>query len=115
MSGPEDPQLHRGEIGPERIPSREEILSLLRSRCGDIEVAKERSDERGIYLLEAQGMDKKSGELTLYTYQRKGNFQGPNATDVTVIEAVYFGTDGVPCGGDTIAEIDSETNEWVDK
>ncbi len=99
-----------GEQGKERIPLREEIMSLIGKRCENPVVFNEPSDEQGIYLLEARSPD---GE-TEYVYRRKGTFPGNREAVKTVLEVVYC-DDGMPCGGDTLAEYNDAEGVWVEK
>ncbi len=119
MSGPEDLKLNRGETGPEHIPSREEILAKIGTRCERPEVLRERTDSKGIFLLEVCSAGEDPKEATIYVYQRKkssADRENPN-NDVGIMTTLgaYYYHDGECCSGDTIANYDSETNEWVEK
>lgn len=111
MNNPED--LPKVEQGSEHIPTREDVLAEIKKWCEKGEVVKELSDERGVYILEIIEPGEKSGESTLYAYQRAGTF-GKNSAVATVIEKVYL-VDDIPVGGDIIAEHNDATGEWIEK
>ncbi|MDO8516479.1 MAG: hypothetical protein Q7S28_04460 [bacterium] len=99
-----------GELNPERVLSREEVLSQIRSRCEGFEIERELEDADGIYLLEVKSSD----NTKRYIYQRKGSFSvGSKKIDsfATTIIAEDL-DDGY---ARTIADYNSETNEWVDQ
>lgn len=95
------------ETGPERILSREEVLSQLRSRCEKFEVERELEDARGIYLLEVLSADGSKR----FAYQRKGSFQGKIESAGTTIRVEWL-DDGY---AKTLADYDSATGEWVEQ
>lgn len=74
----------------------------------------ERSDERGMYYLEAKSPETKPGYYTVYVYLRKGTFPSGAFTPVTRLMAEEYAHGGVD-SGDDIAELDPSTNEWVFK
>ena len=102
----------QAEKGPERIPSREEVLAIIGRFAEGAVVVKERSDEQGLYLLEAEVKGEKPGETTEYSYMRKGEF-GNNSSQATKVNAVFY-ADGMPISGDSLAICDPETGEWRD-
>ena len=111
MTNPEE--VLKAEQGGERIFTGEEIMEQIKKRCEKAEFLRELKDGDGIYLFEAKEPGEKSGEYTIYLYKRKGTF-GKNSAAKTVIEKLYFEND-FPCGGDTIADYDEATGEWVEK
>lgn len=94
----------------ERISSREEILSQLGSRCEILKIERELSDEEGIYLLEVINKE----NTKRYTYQRMrllpGQPRGIESSGTTIRSEDL--DDGY---SRTIADYDSETNEWTDQ
>ncbi len=96
------------ETGPERILSREEILSEIRSWCENFEIERELADTEGIYLLE--GIDSENSKR--YIYQRKGSFpvgvKKIDALKTTIIEEYLDDS-----YASTVADYDPETNRWV--
>ncbi|MDO8302487.1 MAG: hypothetical protein Q7T18_04510 [Sedimentisphaerales bacterium] len=112
MSNSED--MPKIEQGKEHIPTGEQVMEQIKRRCEKAEFVRELKDDKGnIYLFEAQELGEKSGEFTLYAYQRAGTF-GKNSAAATVIEKVYFEND-MPVGGDIVAEHNDATGEWVEK
>ena len=74
-------------------------------------VARELSDDAGIYLVEATIPGENPGEVTEYRFERKGMY-GANQFSKTSITVVYYDTDGVPEGGKTLADYDEATSGW---
>ncbi len=95
------------EPNPERILSREEVLSELRSRCEGLEMGRELADADGIYLLEMMSPDK----ARRYIYQRKGLFAGKIGSAGTTLRSEDM-DDGY---SRTIADYDPATGEWIDQ
>lgn len=99
----------RGEFesdAVERVPSREEIDSILRELgLGKYTEVRSREDEKGFYLLEVTVLGEKPGEVTEYAFRRKGNYS-EFKTAGTDIQVTYY-EDEIPVGGTTVAS-------WVD-
>lgn len=106
--------MNQFEQKQERIPTREEVLDLIRRRAEGCTVLVERSDERGMYYLEAKSPETKPGYYTVYVYLRKGTFPNGSFTPITRLMAEEY-THGSVDSGDDIAELDPATNEWVYK
>lgn len=98
---------YKPEAGPERILSREEILSQLQGRCEKFDVERELSDADGIYLLEVMTKD----GTKRYTYQRKGAFDGKIESAGTTVRLEWM-DDGF---SKTLADFDPATGEWVEQ
>jgi hypothetical protein len=100
----------------EKIHTKEEILSVL-ARLevpADATVERELSDEQGITMFDVTIEGKNEGETIGYEYIRKGGHSGGsshNGTLVTGIDVVYY-ENGIPTGGDRVAEYDEQTGEW---
>jgi hypothetical protein len=98
------------ETSPERILTREEILSQIRSRCEHFEPERELRDEEGIYLLEVIASDNSKR----YTYQRQriipGQPQGVESAGTTIRSEDL--DDGY---SRTLADYDPRTNTWIDQ
>ena len=112
MGSPENPG--EQESIQERICTREEIVEKITSRCENPEVIRELSDEQGIYLLEVRSKGEDPNEGNLYLYKRRKEYTAGNEAPETCLEVVYY-SGGDPCGGDTLASLNPETGEWVDK
>jgi hypothetical protein len=95
------------EPNPERVLSREEVLSQLRSRCEGLKIERELADENGVYLLEMISPD----NAKRYVYQRKGLFIGKIESAGTTIRSEDL-DDGF---SRTIADYDPMTGEWIDQ
>ena len=94
------------EKGPERLPTRDEVLEVIGKLAENAQVVRELSDERGLYLLEAEVAGEKPGEIIEYGYLRKGQSPGhPNAAE-TAIHLTYY-QDGMPTGGYRVAYLDN--------
>jgi len=99
------------EKGPEKILTKEEVLEIISRFAENIIPVRELSDEQGLYLLEVSVPSEKVGEVTQYEYMRKGKFPNNNESLLTVIHVVYY-ENGIPVGGNDIANYNSETGEW---
>jgi hypothetical protein len=98
----------------EPVPTTAELKALLSEifEGKDFEVKRERSDEKGIYLLEAQLKGKDSeGYLVEVMYCRSGNFSETKSID-TRIDIAYFDTNGIPVGGRPLKILSN--GKWVD-
>ncbi len=106
----EDPTASQAESSPERIPSREEVISKLHSYCESFEIDLELADAEGVYLLRVRAADNSK----LFTYQRKGTFQA---------ESKEIGSAGTTIRSEdlddgyarTLADYNPATNEWVEQ
>ncbi len=100
----------------EKIHTKEEVVAVL-SRLGvpqDATVEREVSDEKGITMFDIVIEGKNEGETIGYEYIRKGGHtgeKGHNGTLVTGIDVVYY-ENGMPTGGDRVAEFNEEADEW---
>lgn len=103
----EGSKMDASETGPERILSREEILSQLRSRCENFDIERELADVLGVYLLEVLSPDR----TKRFVYQRKGTFGDKIESTGTTIRSEDL-DDGF---SRTIADYNPITGEWVDQ
>lgn len=101
------------EKGPERIPTKDEVMEVISRFAENTVPVRELSDEQGLYLLEVKIEGQNPGETTQYEYMRKGQFADGNQSLGTVIHVVFY-EDGVPCGGNDVANYNPETGEWVE-
>jgi len=102
------------EQGPERIPTREEVLSVISAHVENAErvsVIRELFDEQGLYFLEARLGAESEHDETRYEYMRKGVYPDGNASSETVVHVVFY-RDGEAVGGHNIAEYRDETGQW---
>ena len=102
--------MNASEMGPERIPSKEEVLSQIRSRCESFEIESELSDANGVYYLEAKASDNSKR----YIYQREGTFQG-NSKPNSALKTTLILEDLDDSYSRCIADYDSETGEWIEQ
>jgi len=104
------------EKGPERIPTREEVMAIILRVEREVIFVRELRDVDGeLYLLEVRTPDKSPGEYSEYLYVRKRRSPGwPDGTisTGTVILVTFYKND-IPCGGNNIADYNPETGEWV--
>ena len=100
------------EIGPEHIPSKEEVLEIIGKLMEGEEIflVREKYDEQGLYLFEVKTIDLESDESVHFEYRRKGkNPEGSTAE--TVINIEFY--EGEQCvGGHNVADYDSVTGLW---
>jgi hypothetical protein len=101
------------ETAPEFIPTKEEVLGVIKRHAENASFVRELSDSSGLYLLEAKAGGERSGEFIEYLYLRKGEFPNQNATAATHINVVYY-EDGVPVGGSNISNYNEQTGQWED-
>lgn len=101
------------EKGPERIPTKDEVLEMIARIAENAVPVRELSDEQGLYLLETKIEGDTPGETTQYEYRRKGQFPNGNQSLETVIHVVFY-QDEVPCGGHDLVNYNSETGEWIE-
>lgn len=103
------------EAGPERIPTKEEVMGIIARHAENATFVLERTDEQGIYYLEARCPGEKPGEFNEYTYTRKGAFPGAkhgNQARISTITIVYYDKDGVPVSGTQIADYNHSSQQW---
>ncbi|PIR87439.1 MAG: hypothetical protein COU11_00260 [Candidatus Harrisonbacteria bacterium CG10_big_fil_rev_8_21_14_0_10_49_15] len=100
---PSSEQVNSPEEKPEKIPSEQEVADLFKELLGGCEYkeVRKREDERGLYLWEISVPD--GGGVAEYVYRRKGNFKEVKSAS-TGVHVVYYDEDGIPCGGDSVAE-----------
>ena len=99
------------EKGPERIPTREEVLDVIARVAENASISRELSDDYGLYLLEARVEREKQGDTIQYEYMRKGRFPNHNEAVETAIYSVEY-ENGLPVGGEKVAIYKPETSEW---
>lgn len=99
------------EKGPERIPTKEEVLDIINHHVEGAVLVRELHDEQGLYLLEMKVTDKEEGEFSEYLYMRKGNHPNQNETMTTNISVIFY-EHGIPVGGNNIAEFIPESGLW---
>ena len=99
------------EKGPERIPTREEVLDVIARVAENASISRELSDDYGLYLLEARVEREKQGDTIQYEYMRKGRFPNHNEAIETSIYRVYYQDQEAIAGG-KIAVYLPETGEW---
>lgn len=98
---------------PERIPSKEEVLALIKNLAGGKELSERRilEDEQGVYVWE---LEVKTDEgMTEYGYMRKGphrQSENHGGALTTAIHATLFDADGMPYSGGNVAEL--VDGEW---
>lgn len=108
MTSPEESAFSRGEGGPERILSRDEIIAEISKHCESFEPERELSDEQGIYLLEVKATD----GSRRYTYQRKRLL--PDAPQGIESSGTTLRSEDLDDGySRTIADFNPNTGEWV--
>ena len=95
----------------EKICTKEEVMGIISNYAEGVAVVKELSDEKGLYLLEAEVAGKNPNEVIRYTYTRKGIFPNQNGASATVINRLDYEGD-MPVGGETIEELDEASGEW---
>lgn len=99
------------EKGPERIPTKGEVMEVISRFAENAVLVRELSDEKGLYLLEVKVENKESTESTLYRYARRGEYPDHNDSSETIIHVAYYEGE-VAVGGHDVAVYNSETNEW---
>lgn len=110
MSYEEGPKVNLSELGPERILSREEVLSQIRSRCEEFEIERELEDADGVYYLEVKAKDNSKR----YIYQRRGSFP-VDSKKIDSLKTTIISEDLDDGYARTIADYDSKTNKWIDQ
>lgn len=102
-----NPQPQEGS--PEQFPSKEEITSVFETILHGKEYKEVRvlSNESGVYVYEIE-VDLENGEKILYIYQKaKNDYRDKSLPDSArfsaSIHTMELGSDGIPCGGDTVA------------
>ncbi len=80
-----------------------------------LEVLRTLEDKDGIYLHEVVFIDE-TGDTTLYSYRRAGNYAELRAANTVIDAAYYMGSlkDDVCIGGDTLSNYDESTDQWTD-
>ncbi|MDQ3014609.1 MAG: hypothetical protein M3Q73_01965 [bacterium] len=102
------------EKGPERIPSKAEVMEVIAKRVESVEkqeTLREINDEQGLKLLDLRFEGKEPGETVEFLYTRAGVLPNGVPTALTSIEVSYY-QDGDCVGGDRIAVLDPTTGVW---
>jgi hypothetical protein len=101
---PESPRPEAPEAKKERVPTREEVLDLIREAApGEYKETRSREDETGLYLLDLEFAGEKPGETTEYSYIRAGRYKEGGSTTTTI--SITFYEDSMPVGGKTYADL----------
>ena len=101
------------EKSQERNPTKSEVLEVISRFTENTVLVRELSDRQGLYLLETK-KDGDEGEYAEYLYLRKGKFPNGQEAEVTTITIAHC-KDGIPFTGGTLADYDSQKNEWKTK
>ena len=98
------------EQGPEREPSEEEAASLFEKLVDGKEFVEIRKieDGRGLYLWDIK-ITAEQGEVTEYSYMRKGQYHEGQAA-ATAVHVSFYDSEGVPVGGHSVAKY--KDGEW---
>jgi hypothetical protein len=98
------------EQAPERIPTLEEVFSIIKSLTEkETTEVRRLEDEDGVYLLEVTVPGDTENEVEEFGYMRKGNWGSKGKTTMTEIHLTYY-TDGFPVGGKEVARFIND--EW---
>lgn len=108
---PKPPKPLAAETEPKRILTKEEVLEAIGKHVEGYTIERELSDVDGIYLLEVRGVKRDDG-FEEYAYKRKTKMAQIQATSVTTIQVLRYAADGIPYGGDTLANYDERTGKW---
>ncbi len=102
------------ERGPERIPTKEEVMELISRGVESPErfqTLREIYDEQGLKLLDLRIEGKEQGETIEFLYTRKGMLPNNVPTGSTSIEVSYY-QDGNFTGAKQVAIFNYENGEW---
>lgn len=105
---------NKNEMGPERIPTREEVMDIISRTiegAENAEVLREISDADGLSLLDLRVLGEGEGETIEVLYTRKGILPNGVPTTITSIDVSYY-LNGRIHDGDTIARLNDATGEW---
>jgi len=100
----------------EQIPTREEVLELIKRLIGEAEYEEvhELSDEKGMYMLEIRIADAEGGSSE-YSYIRAGNYRDRGLVGgcppETAIHYIYIDNDGFPCKGNSVFKL--VDGKWI--
>lgn len=80
-----------------------------------LETLRTLEDKDGIYLHEIVFIDE-TGDATLYSYRRAGDYAELRAAQTVIDAAYYMGAmkDDICIGGDTLSNYDENTRQWTD-
>ena len=80
-----------------------------------LETLRTLEDKDGIYLHEVVFIDE-TGDTTLYSYRRAGDYAELRAANTVIDAAYYMGAmkDDICIGGDTLSNYDESTGQWTD-
>ncbi len=80
-----------------------------------LETLRTLEDKNGVYLHETVFIDE-SGDTTLYSYRRAGDYAELRAANTVFDAAYYMGAmkDDICVGGDTLSNYDEHTGKWTD-
>ena len=99
------------EKGPERIPTKGEVLDIISRFVESPVIVRESSDAHGLCLLETRSPGERPGESVECLYMRKGAYPDGNQTAETSIHVVYLEGE-MPVGGHNVADLDPAIGEW---
>ena len=102
-------QMNSSEIGPEHIPTMEEVRSVFERllKGAEFEQIRTREDVNGLYLWDIKIAEEDG--YTEYSYMKKGRYPEGQASR-TAIHATFFDADGMPTGGHPVAHF--ENGAW---
>lgn len=107
----------------EKVPTKEEILSVIGVELKDCTVVVEKADEKGVYHFEITVKSEKEGEVIEYDYRRSGEFDGRHTAGgysslaweggtASIHKAVYDDNGEFITYPEHIYEYRSDTGEW---
>lgn len=100
---------------PEKIPTKEEVIELIKRLIGETEYeeVRELKDEQGLYMLEIRIPDEDGGSNE-YSYIRAGNYRDRGLVGgcppETAIHFIYIDNEGFPCKGNSVFKL--VDGEW---
>lgn len=108
FEGPPE-QINSSEIGPEHVPTTEEVRSIFERLMegAEFKQVRMREDEDGLYLWDIKVAEEDG--YTEYSYMRKGRYPEGQVSRTT-IHCTFFDADGMPMGGHSVAHF--ENGAW---
>ncbi len=101
------------ENASEKVPSEDEIAAVFEELVEgkEYEEIRKKEDEKGVYLWEIRLKEQDSdGGTTEYSYGREGSYP-ENRSMETAVHVTFFGSDGIPVGGHSVAKY--HNGEWL--
>ena len=100
------------ESGPEKIPSKESVMEVLKVLANgrELMILREINDRSELQLLEVEASGGEMDETIHFEYRKKAKY--PNGSPINPIIHIEIYENDVCSNGYNVAEFDPNTGEW---